>query len=555
MSNSPEPKPARWPDRGHPDRGDLAVGFAGWAAVAGVLVLALLPVVWVFAAALGHPGGQTAAVWADVLASRRCWRLLGRTIGLAALAALGGTAVGAAVGGSLARTAMPARRLLLPLLFLPVAVPPYIQAMAWLDLLGRNGWLNRTLMRLLGLERVPLDLCTLPGCAFVLACCLFPIVALTTAHALATADRQAEAAAELFVGKARAFWGVTLRSVLPALAVGALMVFAVVLGEFGVASLLQVNVYTLEIYSRFNAFHDIAGATAASVPLAVAGLAPLLLAGLFLGRRVEGRVAPCTSPAQTGALPWLGFAFCLGTVAVTLVLPLGTLVAQAGHPSSYWRAALSASEQIGHSLAASAGTATLAVALVFIGLAVVRRQATWVPPAVGGATLVPFVLPGTVLAIGLIQLCNRPGPLGWVYGSAGIVVVACAGKLLAVAFWPLASALSRVGSDLEDAGAVHGLSRPRVLAGITARLCLPVLVAVWLLVFALSVAELHACVLVCPPGFATLGVRLFTLLHYGMNQLVAALAVLLLGLVLVPALAAYAVLRPGVEEWYARGQG
>ena len=57
-------------------------------------------------------------------------------------------------------------------------------------------------------------------------------------------------------------------------------------------------------------------------------------------------------------------------------------------------------------------------------------------------------------------------------------------------------------------------------------LMLPALIGVWGLGFVFSLAEVDAIILVYPPGLTTLGVRLFSLMHYGPSSTVAALSVI-----------------------------
>jgi len=216
---------------------------------------------------------------------------------------------------------------------------------------------------------------------------------------------------------------------------------------------------------------------------------------------------------------------------------LAVLVRQAGAPASYWAALQSAGNQLWHSMGVATGTATLATGLAFVGAVCLRR---WSWPCQQmccvGVTL-PFVLPGTILGLGAIKLWNHPGFAGLVYGSAGILILVCAGKLLALAYLPTIALLSKCPTDQEDAALVHGVSWWRTALAITGRRCAPGVAGIWLAVFVFALTELDASILVCPPGFSTAGVRLFSLLHYGVNSLVAALALLLVAATVLAVLA------------------
>ena len=63
---------------------------------------------------------------------------------------------------------------------------------------------------------------------------------------------------------------------------------------------------------------------------------------------------------------------------------------------------------------------------------------------------------------------------------------------------------------------------------IDAPLCLPGLVAGWSIAFILCMGELGTTLLVIPPGMGTLSLKIYTLMHYGASQMVAALSYILI---------------------------
>ena len=71
-------------------------------------------------------------------------------------------------------------------------------------------------------------------------------------------------------------------------------------------------------------------------------------------------------------------------------------------------------------------------------------------------------------------------------------------------------------------------------AKITLPNMIPGLVAAWLVSFILTVGELGTTVLVSPPGESTLPVRIYTLIANTPSSEVAALALMEVGIILVP---------------------
>ncbi|MEW6352666.1 MAG: ABC transporter permease subunit [Thermodesulfobacteriota bacterium] len=141
-------------------------------------------------------------------------------------------------------------------------------------------------------------------------------------------------------------------------------------------------------------------------------------------------------------------------------------------------------------------------------------------------SFLPFLVSGPVLGIGLIRMWNHSGALGMVYDSFAIMILACVGRYLVFAHHGTAAALADLHRNMEEAAQVHGIPWHRHVTGIVVPLVFPTLIGVWGLGFVLSLAEVDAIILVYPPGFTTLGVRLFSLMHYGPSSTVAALCVI-----------------------------
>ena len=92
-------------------------------------------------AAAGLLPALSADALRTVLAESRQWTLLKNSLLLACGAALLATLLGAPAGYLLARHRLPARPVLIGLLALPLLIPGYVMTIAWIELLGNNGWL------------------------------------------------------------------------------------------------------------------------------------------------------------------------------------------------------------------------------------------------------------------------------------------------------------------------------------------------------------------------------------------------------------------------------
>ncbi|MBT4818461.1 MAG: iron ABC transporter permease, partial [Lentisphaerae bacterium] len=481
-------------------------------AIATIALIALPSFLSLIAHAAGDPAAL-AETWHALTSQERLAGLVSRSARIAFMSALWATFLGAPTAWVLCRWSPIGRRTLAALAVLPALVPCYILAMGWHGILGPVGSLRANAPPWVPDLLTDMPLYTPAGVAFVLGCCTCPFALVAVSAALLTTDREAEEAACVFRHPVIALWAITGKPACIAVLGGALLVMLVCMGEYSVPSLYQVNVYPVEIHMRISAFGDVNGATVLSLPLMLPA-APAI--GLLLGtaatfRRGKLSVTPMPSPA-----PWmraLGTAWCATVVTFALLLPLGTLAWQTAALHSLGEAIRTCAPQITYSTLTATATATATVLLGFLLVCALRNAPPRLCLGAQALALTALLLPGTLHGLGIIKLWNRAGPCGWFYGSPAILVIAYLGRYLAIALIPGLRAARNIPICLEEAARAHGLSTRRIVTGVYFPLLRRVLSLEWLLIFALTVAELNIAILLAPPGFSTLGVRLFTLLH------------------------------------------
>ena len=129
----------------------------------------------------------------------------------------------------LARSRMPGRRLLRGLVTVPLVLPPVVGGVALLLAFGRRGVLGPLLVEV---GAVPVF--TTWGVVIAEAFVAMPFLVLTVEGALAALDpAREEVASTLGASPVRVLLTVTLPSVLPSVAAGAVLAAARALGEFG----------------------------------------------------------------------------------------------------------------------------------------------------------------------------------------------------------------------------------------------------------------------------------------------------------------------------------
>ncbi|MBI3117714.1 MAG: iron ABC transporter permease [Candidatus Hydrogenedentes bacterium] len=479
----------------------------------------------------------------------------------------------------MSRPGLRGHRILTIALAVPLLLPPYIVAMTWVDLLGTNGLLRSVFATTpadLGAPgSPPFNLYNTGGVILVLALTYFPLSAGCTAIAWRRVDGTAVEAARVYGGLARTFWRTQLPLAAPGILAGILAVFLLGLLSFAVPSLLQVQVYTVEIYTRFSSFFDTSGAMAQALPLLALGLATVLLLQRHLRRATAASTTPrpCRVPMPRG-LHATAITYSMLLALGAGALPIAVVAWRAGTPAEILTAWRSAGDEVLTSLLLStaAATATVFLALamgcierdlpprsqvvlsarsqVVLGNALAQEAALRLPRRLFSASAVPFLVSGPVLGVGLIHLWNHAPLLSLVYDSAAILVLACTARYLVFAHLGLRAALAQLGARPEEAAAVCGAGPLRRVTQILLPLLSPALIVLWAIVFILSLGELDTVLLVAPPGWTPLSVRVFSLLHYGPSQAVAALCLLTLLIMLLAAglcAVAYALLRRGLH--------
>lgn len=511
---------------------------ADWLCAACIAAIALAPIVHLFTAdtAVDGVGGSPSA-------SVHSGRLLTNTAALAALTTAASLVWGLPAGLFLGLVRPRRMGWWLAVLALPLFLPPYILAAAWIDALGplmpAVVFASQAIGQGMALPE-PFDLA---GAALIQSLTVYPIVLLGVLAGCARVDRRAVEAARIHFGPWRTAWtayGPALRGPLCAsLAIAA----GLTLIAFAVPSLLLVDVYPVEIYTQFNLSYDARLAALSALPLAAMGIVPLLCLWWIERGGGPGRRPVPLAAASVGIGVRLAGNGWLGLLAVlALGVPVASLAYRAWPWSSFAEAWITAREEMGVSIWVSALTATLVTAFAFAAAALAR----WGRGTAGAAANLSagtLLLSGPITGIALIGLWNRPSTGPWLYDTFLILVVACAARSLFIAYRLARASVSGLPDRWDEAAAVSGLGPFACFVRIHLPALAPVVGALWMLVFALAFTEADASVLVAPPGWTTLPVRIYTLLHYGPSRIAAALSLVVLFVTFLAAAAALALTR------------
>ena len=448
----------------------------------------------------------------------------------------------------------PLRRVFDWALVLPLAVPTYLAAYAYVEVFDFTGPLQSALRAVNGATTLrdywfP-DIKSQWGAALVLSSVLYPYVYVACrAFFLMQSASLNIAARTLGAGGVRTFFTVTLPTSRPALVVGVTLAMMEVVNDLGAVQYFGINAITAIIYSTWINRSDFGGAAQLAVTVVlVIGL--LIVAEqrarhdrIYLGRR-DSRVPPARE-ILVGARRWLAPGFCLLLLALGFGVPVGQL--------AYLAFRLVLPETVSMTLAALVPTVTLAasgaaitVAIGLVAAKLAHRSGSVGRGAIRLATL-GYAIPGTVLALGLLQPLGqadlwfnrmtmaladwRPGLI--LSGSMAALLYVYAIRFLAVSHSTLDAAMRKRGNAMLDAGRVLGERGLGLLFRIDLPTLMPAILSAATLVFVEIVKELPATLLLRPLGVETLATLVYSRANVGLFAQAAlpALVIVLAGLV------------------------
>ena len=488
-----------------------------------VALLSLLPLAYLVIRAAGADDQALA-----FLLRPRTIETLLSTVALAALVGIGSVVVGVPVAWLTTRTRLPGRRLWSVVTVVPLAIPSYVIAFAFVAAFGPRGALQ-DLLAPLGVERLP-EIYGLPGAALVLVLATYPYVVLSVRAGFLAEDRSLEEAGRTLGDDRRAvFRRVTLPLLWPAIAAGALLAVLYAISDFGAVSLLQFDSLSRAIYVQYRAAFD--RSLAAILALLLVGLTIAVTWGearvrarakSFIGRAPRRPV----EPVELGRWAWPAIAFLALVVGLALGVPVLAIAfwlargVEAGDGVDVLGAA------VVETFSTGAGAAMVAVALALPVGVLVARHPSVVARLVERSSYVGFALPGVALALALVFLSTNLIPA--LYQTLALLIAAYGIRYLPQALGGVRSTLVRLGTRPEEAARTLGDGPTAAFVRVTLPAVRPTLLAGAALVFLTVVKELPMALILGPIGFETLATEIWGAASEGFYSRAAAPAAILL---------------------------
>jgi iron(III) transport system permease protein len=494
---------------------ELPVGLTLLAAAIAATVLS--PLLWVVASALDASG------WLSLLTRGTTIQVFVNSALLVVLVTGGSLVLGVPMAYVTVRTDLPARRAFTVLLAMPLVIPSYIGAFAFVSAFGPRGQLQ-SILAPLGIEQLP-SIYGLFGATLVLTLYTYPYVYITTRASLLSMDtRLFDAARTLRHTRWEAFKRVTVPQIKPAVAAGSLLVALYTLSDFGTPAIMRFDAFTRVIYVEYN---DILGggrdlAALLSLQLVAVTLVILAVESRVRGSGVESAGTGRRTTVRLGRWRWAAAALCTAVAGLALAVPLGILglwLVRGGSELSGSSIAFQPSYALNS--VAVAGAAALVCALAALPIAYLSTQSdspvAWLIERV---SYVGYAVPGVVMGLALVFFGAR---YGGAFYRQGVLFLPLLVFAYIVRFLPQSLGSSRaaflgVSDSLPEAARTLGETPRRAFRRVTLPLVLPGVLGGAALVFLTTMKELPATLLLRPPGFKTLVTYIWSVQqsgHYG----------------------------------------
>ncbi len=491
-----------------------------------VLVAAPILSVWanLFAGGTGETWAHLAATVLPGYVANTLWLCLGVGIGV--------IVVGVSTAWLVTMHEFPGRRLFEWALVLPLAVPAYVMAYTYTDLLQFVGPVQTWLRESFGWQKSDYwfpDVRSPGGAIAMFTFVLYPYVYLLARTAfLERASGMLEVGRSLGLSAWGSFFRISLPLARPAVAAGAALSLMETLADYGTVAYFAVPTFTTGIYRAWFSLGDRAAAAQLSAALLGFVILVLLLERASRGRarfhNTTGRNRPPPGQRLSGVHAAGALLACVLPLVLGFLLPGGILLhmalteGDAQFGARFLRLA-------GNSFTLAGLSAVLAVGFALLLAYAARlsrvRWPHWMNRIVG----LGYAVPGSVIAVGVLIPVTRldnwlaqwiaswsganPGLL--LTGGIAALVYAYLVRFLAIALQTVEASLAKITPSMDDAARSLGCGQGVALKRVHLPLLRGSLLTAGLLVFVDVMKELPATLVMRPFNFDTLATQAYTL--------------------------------------------
>lgn len=428
-------------------------------------------------------------VW-DEIWQQRTIELVARSLFLAASVSLASVFISVPAAWLVTRGDIPFRSGWRVLLALPLAIPSYLAAFAWIS------WRP--------------SMAGFTGAFVVLTLVTYPYVFLPVCAALSRLNPAIEEIAVIH-GRGRSLQLILLaaRQVRGSIATGALLVALYVLSDFGAVATMRYDAFTWVIYGSYRSGFNPSRAAILAIVLVLIALVLLFGEKILRGQNESHLSARSVdaNPRHRVSIKPVAIAFLSTIVIFALAFPIWrvvTWVYRYGSEDSMADIATALWHSVFFSGLAALATIQLALPIGILAGRYPSRSTTLLEQS----TYVTHALPGIVIAISMVFLGVRL--LEPIYLRTPLLVIAYVALFLPVAVGSIRSAAEQIPDSLDEVSRSLGLRPWGIVRRVTLPLLAPGLLSAGALVMLAGMKELPATMLLRPTGSETLATRLWT---------------------------------------------
>jgi iron(III) transport system permease protein len=492
----------------------------------------------------------TLNAYAFVLGDPEFWTAFGTTVLLAGGMTVIAVPLGAGLAFLMARTDVPGRAWLEPVILIPIFVSAVVIAFGYVVALGPVGFLTVAVRGLIGFDLW--NLYSFASLIIIAGLTHVPHVYLYTAAALRGLGSDVEEAARVAgAGPLKVAIDVSLPMVLPAIMFAGVLVFFLGFELFGLPLVLGdpqgVLVLATYLYKLTNKLGVPSYQLMAVVVVAIVAVtAPLV----FMQRKLLSQAQRYVSlrgkglkqaPLRLGPWRWPAFAAIALWFAITVLIPIAGITLRSF--VEYWGEGVALSEvltlahyrelfeypNVVRAMLNTFGIGVIGGAIAVVGytaiaLSIHRWQSPWTR-LVDYLVLVPRAMPGLVAGLAMLWVFLFFKPLTPLKETLISVWLAYTIVWMAYGMRLVSGTLLQVGPELEEAARTIGASEMQVKRDVTVPLIKYGMLASWLLVFLIFVREYSTGIYLLGPGTEVIGSLLVSLWGTGAIDLVSALSV------------------------------
>ena len=442
---------------------------------------------------------------------------------------------------ALTRSRMPAKPLFNGIALIPLLAPSLLSAISLIYWFGNQGVL-KSWLDALGIHQIY----GAPGIVLAEAFSVFPHALMILVTALSTSDaRLYEAADALGTSAARKFRTITLPGAKYGLISASLVVFTLVITDFGIPKVIggNFNMLATDVFKLVIGQQDFQrGAVVALLLLAPAGLS--FSVDRLISRRQTAMLSARAVPYRPRRAPVFD-ALMSGYCALIATLMLAMLgMALFASFVSFWPYNLAPTwrhytmglfdaevgEGFVNSLQMAAGTAVFGTALVFLGAYLIEK--TRAPGPLRGAVqmlaLLPMAVPGLVLGLAYIFFFNEPAnPMSGMYQSMTLLTLCTIVHFYTTGHLTAVTALKALDAEFEAVSASLKVPWTKTFWRVTLPICTPALVDIARYFFINAMTTISAVVFLYSPSTKVASIAILNLDEAGETGAAAAMAILI----------------------------